>query len=134
MNIDTLSVFTRVAAHAYKGFVLNKPGVSTLVALILADGFEVKKIIDNLHDLPKEAIDLDSEEAQTLSAIFTHELDGHEGETKADEVFGRILLLIPNVKDAISSIKAEEKDLETILDSTYTLLKMLLSTYKGLKG
>ena len=134
MSIDTTAVLTRVLAHIYKGFVLQKPGVGTLLSIALADGLEIKKVVDGLHDIPKEVLDINSEEAQELSAIFTHELDGAEGETKADEVFGRVLLLIPSVRDVISSIKDEKKDIELIVDSFYSLIKMALATYKGIKA
>jgi len=131
MQIDTLTTLTKVLAHVYGRFVIKKPGVTDLVGLALADGIEIKRIIDNLHDIPSEVLDLDTEESQYLSSVFTHELDGQEDKTIADEVFGRFLILIPHVKGALASYK--EKDVEGMIDALYTISKMVLSIYSEFK-
>ncbi|MGB3006667.1 MAG: hypothetical protein WBC06_09170 [Chitinophagaceae bacterium] len=132
MQTETTNTLVKVLAHLVKEFVLKKPGVSSLVTLALADGIEIKRVIDKSHSIADEILDLDSEEAQDLSATFTMELGDYASKTKIDEIFGRVLVLLPQVKAAISEFKS--KDPERILDATYTPLKIAISIYNEFKA
>lgn len=129
MDTKTLETLVKVSAHIVEKFVIGKPSVGSLISILLSDGFEIKQIIDHLHDIPKEAIDLNSEEAQSLSSAFTMELQDVADKTKIDEIFGRLLFVIPAIGGLGPAFRG--KSPRAILESVFSLASDLIGVYEA---
>ena len=122
MDTQVLTNLFTVSAHITKDFVLGKPDIKKVIGLVLADGSEFNSVIKGLHGIPNDLISIDSDLGQELSATFRRELGEELAQhTVIDDVVGRLLVLLPEIKSALAAYKAGTLDQK--LDATYAILK-----------
>lgn len=132
MKRDALETLVVILAHSIKRFVVEKPSLSSLLAFILADGIEVKQVVDELHSIPEIGKSLDPDRAQELSMVFAGELGDAVDKTIIDDAFSLIMSSIASFIGLASAIK--RKHVEGVIDSVYTSSKLIIRLIEVLKN
>lgn len=94
-----LTALASVLADITRRLLSNvKLGVADIIGIVLNDGSDIKIAVEHIKSLPREFINIDSDEGQELAALVKLKLGDQADKTNIDEILGQIFVAVPNVK------------------------------------
>jgi hypothetical protein len=94
-----LTALASVLADIARRLLSNvKLGVADIIGIILNDGSDIKLAVEHIKTLPREFINIDSDEGQELAALVKMKLGDQADKTNIDEILGQVFTAVPNVK------------------------------------